>query len=100
MLQLNVNVFHQKTNLVKKNIEEIFECYKKRENSDYFSRIVEHKEISEKDYNMNVSTYITPKIEYEEINIKELNEQIEKIVIEQNELRTQIDEIVVDLEGN
>ena len=33
------------------------------------------------------------------VNIKELNKEIENIVLRQNELRTAINEIVVDVEG-
>ena len=78
--------------------EKILNYYTKRETLEYFSRLVEHKEIEEKDYNISVGSYVTPKDEREVIDIKVLNADIEKIVARQSELRTQIDAIVADLE--
>ena len=39
------------------------------------------------------------KAEFGRVDIKELNKEIARIVTRQNELRTAIDEIVVDIEG-
>ena len=88
-----------KNKLTKDNINKILDCYVARDNIEHFSRLVEHKEIGEKDYNISVGSYVEPKDEREIVNITELNANIVKIVARQNELRTQIDAIVVDLEG-
>ena len=82
------------------HITKILDCYAGRETHEHFSRLVAHKEIEEKDYNISVGTYVAPEDTREVINIAELNAEIEKIVARQSELRTQIDAIVADLEGN
>ena len=82
------------------HMRKILDCYKSRATHKYFSRLVEHKEIAEKEFNISVGSYVAPKDEREVVNIKTLNADIKKIVKHQHELRTQIDEIVADLEGN
>ena len=81
------------------HIKKILACYTNRETHEHFSRLVAHKEIEEKDYNISVGTYVAPKDDREIIDITELNTRLEGIVSRQNELRTRIDAIVEDLEG-
>ena len=88
-----------KNKLSDTNSKKILDCYIAREDQEYFSRLVKHEEIKEKDYNISVGTYVTPEDTREVIDITELNARISKIVFRQNELRTQIDAIVADLEG-
>ncbi|MDA0911006.1 MAG: type I restriction-modification system subunit M [Proteobacteria bacterium] len=80
------------------HMQKILDVYAKRDSVEHFSRLVEHKEIEEKDYNISVGSYVAPKDEREVIDIQVLNADIEKIVARQSELRTQIDAIVADLE--
>lgn len=87
-----------KNKLNDSHMQKILDVYAKRDSVEHFSRLVEHKEIEEKDYNISVGSYVSPKDEREVINIKVLNADIEKIVDRQSELRTQIDAIVADLE--
>ena len=87
-----------KNKLTEANMQKILDVYAKRDNVEHFSRLVEHKEIEEKDYNINVGGYVAPKDEREVIDIKVLNADIENIVARQSKLRTQIDVIVADLE--
>lgn len=82
------------------HMKRILDCYASRKNEEYFSRLVDHKEIEEKDYNISVGAYVVPKDDREVINITELNTRIGEIVTRQNKIRTQIDAIVADLEGN
>ena len=51
------------------------------------------------EYNISVSSYVESKDIREVIDIHELNKSLVEIVARQNELRTQIDSIVKDLEG-
>ena len=88
-----------KNKLNNDHMERILECYASRETHEHFSRLVDHKEIAEKDYNISAGVYVEPEDTREVINIAELNAEIETIVARQNELRTQIDAIVADLEG-
>ena len=80
-------------------MKRILDFYTSRQSEEYYSRLVDHKEIEEKDYNISVGTYVAPKDKREVIKITELNSKIKTIVTRQNELRTQIDAIVADLEG-
>ena len=56
--------------------------------------------IAENDYNIAVSSYVIAEDTREVVDIKELNSKITQIVTKQNELRSAIDEIVLDIEKN
>ena len=58
-----------------------------------------YDEIKEQDYNLSVSTYVEQQDTREKIDIKKLNEDIKRIVAREAELRTEIDSIVAELEG-
>lgn len=58
-----------------------------------------NEDIATNDYNIAVSSYVEAEDTREEVDIVELNAEIARIVARQAELRTAIDEIVVDLEG-
>jgi len=68
-----------------KHIEKIVKAYKKFEESDGFSKAVEIEKIKENDYNLNVTLYVFPEEEVEEIDVakewKELR-QVEKELLE------------------
>ena len=81
-------------------------CPKKRYRSQtrteeqYLSRLVSIEELGgENKYNLSVSTWVEKEDTREKVDITELNERINKIVVRESELRTQIDAIVADLEG-
>jgi len=58
-----------------KHIRKIVDAYRKFEDIDGFARVVSLEDIKEKDYNLNVSLYVFPVVEKEEINLaEELNE--------------------------
>lgn len=87
-----------KNKLTTANSKTILDCYTNRNNQEHFSRLVEHKEIVEKDYNISVGTYVEQKDARETVDITELNTRIADIVARQATLRSQIDAIVADLE--
>lgn len=78
----------------------ILDSFTNRENTEYFSRLVDNAEIAENDYNLSVSSYVTKEDTREVIDITVLNQQIEQIVAKQTTLRVSIDAIVADLEGS
>jgi type I restriction enzyme M protein len=88
-----------KNKLSEDNRKKILDAFVARKNIDYFAKLVNNKKISENDYNIAVSSYVIAEDIREVIDIKELNQKIEKIVRKQNELRKAIDEIVRDIEG-
>jgi type I restriction enzyme M protein len=88
-----------KNTLTPENRVKILEAYTKREDRDYFAKVVDNTDIAKNDYNLSVSSYVIPEDTREVIDITELNARIEKIVARQQELRTSIDEIVRGIEG-
>lgn len=88
-----------KNKLLDENIQKILDAFKARKDSEYFAKLVHNEKIAKNEYNLTVSSYVQPKDDREEINITELNAGIKKIVARQTELRSQIDAIVRDLEG-
>ncbi|WP_213275181.1 type I restriction-modification system subunit M, partial [Campylobacter vulpis] len=104
MHTLFIDASEQFTKVTKKNILEpshidtIVNAYAKREDVEYFSRLVSVEEIRDSDYNLSVSTYITPKDTRELIDITALNAQIAQIVEKQATLRVQINSIIKELE--
>ena len=73
--------------------------YINREEKQHFSVLVDNSRIAENDYNLSVSSYVEAKETRQEIDIRELNERISRIVAHEDELRTEIDKIIAELEG-
>ncbi len=88
-----------KNKLTNANMRKILDCYTNRTSHEHFSRLVDCAKIAENGYNISASSYIVQKDMREVVDITELNAQIAQIVKRQVELRTQIDAIVADLEG-
>lgn len=81
------------------NIENILAAYKKRETVQYFTQLVKKENIEKADYNLSVSTYVESEDTREVIDITILNAKINKIVERENDLRTEIDAIIAEIEG-
>lgn len=69
-----------------KNIENIFDTYKKRKDVEKFARSVKLKELEENDFNLNITRYVDTFIEEEPVDIKanlkelaELEPQLQKL---------------------
>jgi len=88
-----------KNKLTDEHIEEILNAFTQRKDIPQFAKLVAYDTIVENDYNLAVSSYVEKEDTTEEIDIKKLNAEIEKIVARQAELRKAIDEIVRELEG-
>lgn len=88
-----------KNKLSNENIKKILDCYIKRNTIEHFSILVDNKEISDKSYNISISSYVVQKNNRETVDIIELNERIKTIVKKQVQLRTEIDAIVAEFEG-
>jgi len=80
-----------------KNIYRIAEAYKSSEEIDGFSKIVEKEKIKENDYNLNVTLYVFPEEEVEEIDIakewKTLIEIDRKLLESQDKLLNYLKEL-------
>lgn len=87
-----------KNKLSEENRKKILNAFTERKDIEYFTKLVDNKDIAENDYNITISSYVIAEDTREVVNIKELNKEISHIVARQNELRTSIDEIVADIE--
>ena len=88
-----------KNKLSPENISKIYNTYMNKEEVAYFSHVVTTADIAEEDYNLSVSTYVEQEDTREKIDITELNTRISEIVAREEQLRKDIDEIVLQLEG-
>ncbi|MFA6494909.1 MAG: type I restriction-modification system subunit M [Candidatus Paceibacterota bacterium] len=89
-----------KNKLSEVNRKKILDAFTARQDAEYFAKLVDNKTIAQNDYNIAVSSYVLTEDTREVVDITTLNTKITKIVARQNELRTAIDEIVADIEGN
>lgn len=88
-----------KNKLMPDNIDRIMDAIAARAEEEHFSKLVSNDEILANDANLSVSSYVEKLDEREEVDIKELNAEIARIVAREDELRKKIDAIVADLEG-
>ncbi|SJZ56871.1 type I restriction-modification system subunit M [Mycoplasmopsis verecunda] len=89
----------KKKKLSEENINYILDLYKNRQNVDNLVAVIPNEKVLQNDANLSINKYVTSNVVEEEIDIKELNEQIAKCVAKQNELRKQIDQIISEIEG-
>lgn len=93
--------FKKETNnniLTEEHINAILELFANKEDIDHISKSVDNSEIALENYNLSVSTYVEAKDTSEPINIVELNAEIKKTVANIDRLRTEIDEIIAEIE--
>ena len=88
-----------KNKLTDANQQKILDAFRARQNIDHFSQVVENGDIAANGYNIALSSYVEQEDTREVVDIKQLNAEIAEIVSRQAALRTQIDAIVADLEG-
>ncbi len=88
-----------KNKLSPANQSKILKAFIARKDLDYFARLVPNDEIARNDYIMTVRRYVEQPDTTESIDITALNTEIAEIVVNQGELRKQIDAIVADIEG-
>lgn len=87
-----------KNKLTAENIDRIYNAYMSKEEDAHFCHVVTTADIEAEDFNLSVSTYVEQEDTREKIDIKELNQRIAEIVMREQQLRTDIDAIVKDLE--
>ena len=89
-----------KNRLTDEKREYILGWFIEREDVEYRAKLVSNERIGENEYNIAVSSYVRPKDTRERVDIHQLNADIAGIVKREQELRTQIDAIVADLESD
>lgn len=82
------------------NIKTILSAYTDRIDVQHFAQLVPNDTITERNYNLSVSTYVEQEDTRDIVDIRALNAEIERIVSRSNVLREAIDAIVAEIEGN
>lgn len=85
--------------LTEKHIKKIMQLFSSKEDKEYISKSVDKDTIAHENYNLSVSSYVDAKDIREVIDIKVLNAEIKKTVKNIDKLRTEIDEIIAEIEG-
>jgi len=85
--------------LTPENIENILKLYTDRVDVAHTVHVVTGADIAAEDYNLSVSTYVEPEDTREIIDITQLNAELREIVACEAVLRTEIDRIVAEIEG-
>lgn len=96
-------LFKKETNnnlLTDNHIEEIVQVFDTKENIEHFAKSVPFEIVAANEYNLSVSSYVEAKDNREVTGIVQLNAEIKKTVEKINKLRSDIDSIVADLEGD
>ena len=75
------------------------DMFDSKENKAHVAETVPYERIVANDYNLSVSSYVEAKDNREVVNITELNAEIEITVEKINQLRTDIDVIVAEIEA-
>jgi len=88
-----------KNKLSEDNRKKILDAFSKREDVEYFAKLVDNKEIAENEYAISVSNYVIAEDTREVVDITELNAEIEQIVVKQSKLRASIDDIIREIES-
>lgn len=83
--------------LGEKHIEKLVDAYNKFEDAEGFSRAVDLKEIKENDYNLNVTLYVFPIEEVEEIDVDKEWRELKSIEEEIAEVEGRIEEYLGEL---
>ena len=82
-----------------KHIESIMQLFDSKADVDHVAVSIDNTKIADNDYNLSVSSYVEAEDTREVIDIVELNEEIAETVEKINALRTDIDEIIKEIEA-
>lgn len=91
--EINNNVMHDE------HIEQVMKFFDRKANVDHVAVQIDNSKIAENDYNLSVSSYVEAKDTRERIDITQLNQEIATTVVRIDQLRTEIDAIVAEIEA-
>ena len=77
-----------------KHIKKIVEAYKEFKDIEGFCRVVSLDEIRENDYNLNVTLYVMPIVEEEEIDIIREFSELKRLEVERQEVEEKLEEYI------
>ena len=95
-------MFKKETNnntLTDDHIETIMQVFDTKENVDHFARNTPFEAIAANDYNLSVSSYVEAEDTRERVDIAKLNAELKTTVARIDQLRSEIDAIVAEIEG-
>lgn len=95
-------LFKKETNnntLTDEHIETIIQAFDSKANVDHFARCVDFAAIAANDYNLSVSSYVEAEDTRERVDIRTLNSELKTTVARIDQLRSEIDAIVAELES-
>jgi type I restriction enzyme M protein len=95
-------LFKKETNnntLTNEHIENIMKVFASKENVEHFSKSVDLDVIAGNSYSLSVSSYVEAKDNRVATNITELNRDLKTTVAKIDALRSDIDAIVAEIEG-
>ncbi len=95
-------LFKKETNnnvLTEQHIADIIKVFASKENVGHFAQSVDLDDIVKADYNLSVSSYVQAKDTREVVNINALNAELKTTVAKIHQLRSDIDAIVAEIEG-
>lgn len=90
---VNINIMEDR------HIAEIMTMFDSKENVPHVAETVSYDKIVEAEYSLSVSAYVEPKDTREVVDIRELNSKIVTTVARIDELRSDIDAIVAEIEA-
>ena len=83
--------------LGEKHIEKIVSAYREFKDGDGFCRVVDVEEVRKNDYNLNVTLYVFPQEEVEEIDVAKEWEELREVEREIDEVERRIEEYLAEL---
>ena len=95
-------LFKKETNtnvLLDAHIEQIMQVFDSNESVAHFAQSIPFEQIAANDYNLSVTSYVEAKDTREVLNIAKINADLKTIVANIDKLRTKIDAIVAEIEG-
>jgi len=83
--------------LTKENIKKIVDAYDNFKEEDGFSRVVEMPEIEENEFNLNVSLYVFPEEEQEDIDVQKEWKELKELEKQRGELDKKIEKFLKEV---
>jgi type I restriction enzyme M protein len=85
--------------LTDKHIDKIIELFDSKTEVPHVATTIDNAIIAENDYNLSVSSYVVAKDNRKKINIEDLNKEVAKTVKKIDQLRSDIDAIIKEIEA-
>jgi type I restriction enzyme M protein len=82
------------------HLDQIMKIFDSKENIEHFAKYIDNDVIAQNDYNLSVSSYVETEDTREIVNINELNAELKTTVSKIDNLRSEIDKIVAQIEGD